>query len=252
MASGRATGFGPVVPGSNPGAPATVRTVSHANSAAVVMAGGLGTRMRSATPKHFHALLGRHMVDWVIEAARPLALESPLVVVTATASADRYERGHRSGAAAPSRHRRCRASAREALGHRRRARALGRHAAAHVVAPHRSRRGAPGCGRSRNRLDIRTGGLPCLRSSRPRRRGRRASRLWKRRTHRPSSSRAARGELVDLRLPRREPVAGARTAGAGERPGRAVPDRRGARPGRAGRQRVACPRRAATRRRPRA
>ena len=48
--------------------------------AAVVMAAGLGTRMRSATPKHLHALLGRRMVDWVIEAARPLGAD-PLVVV---------------------------------------------------------------------------------------------------------------------------------------------------------------------------
>src|SRR3982751_2709169 len=38
--------------------------------AAVVMAGGLGTRMKSAVPKHLHALLGRRMVDWVIGAAR--------------------------------------------------------------------------------------------------------------------------------------------------------------------------------------
>jgi bifunctional UDP-N-acetylglucosamine pyrophosphorylase/glucosamine-1-phosphate N-acetyltransferase len=48
--------------------------------AAVVMAGGLGTRMRSATPKHLHPLLGRRMVDWVFAAAKPLATE-PLVVV---------------------------------------------------------------------------------------------------------------------------------------------------------------------------
>src|SRR5436853_1471887 len=49
--------------------------------AAVVMAGGLGTRMRSETPKHLHPLLGRRMVDWVIEAARALD-PNPLVVVT--------------------------------------------------------------------------------------------------------------------------------------------------------------------------
>ena len=49
--------------------------------AAVVMAAGLGTRMRSATPKHLHTLLGRRMVDWVLDAARPLAAD-PLVVVT--------------------------------------------------------------------------------------------------------------------------------------------------------------------------
>jgi bifunctional UDP-N-acetylglucosamine pyrophosphorylase / glucosamine-1-phosphate N-acetyltransferase len=48
---------------------------------AVVMAAGLGTRMRSATPKHLHTLLGRRMVDWVIEAVKPLGA-SPLVVVT--------------------------------------------------------------------------------------------------------------------------------------------------------------------------
>ena len=34
--------------------------------AAVVMAAGLGTRMKSATPKHLHPLLGRSIVDWVI------------------------------------------------------------------------------------------------------------------------------------------------------------------------------------------
>ena len=38
--------------------------------AAVVMAGGLGTRMRSSLAKHLHPLLGRRMVDWVVEAAR--------------------------------------------------------------------------------------------------------------------------------------------------------------------------------------
>jgi bifunctional UDP-N-acetylglucosamine pyrophosphorylase / glucosamine-1-phosphate N-acetyltransferase len=44
------------------------------------MAGGLGTRMRSGLAKHLHPLLGRRMVDWVVEAARPLGPE-PLVVV---------------------------------------------------------------------------------------------------------------------------------------------------------------------------
>jgi bifunctional UDP-N-acetylglucosamine pyrophosphorylase / glucosamine-1-phosphate N-acetyltransferase len=58
--------------------------------AAVVLAGGLGTRMRSATPKHLHALLGRRLVDWVAEAARELE-PSPLVVVTAPAYADEFE-----------------------------------------------------------------------------------------------------------------------------------------------------------------
>jgi bifunctional UDP-N-acetylglucosamine pyrophosphorylase/glucosamine-1-phosphate N-acetyltransferase len=46
------------------------------------MAGGLGTRMRSGLAKHLHPLLGRRMVDWVVEAARPLG-PAPLVVVAA-------------------------------------------------------------------------------------------------------------------------------------------------------------------------
>jgi bifunctional UDP-N-acetylglucosamine pyrophosphorylase/glucosamine-1-phosphate N-acetyltransferase len=44
------------------------------------MAGGLGTRMRSSLAKHLHPLLGRRMIDWVVEAARPLGPD-PLVVV---------------------------------------------------------------------------------------------------------------------------------------------------------------------------
>ncbi|HZS30740.1 MAG TPA: NTP transferase domain-containing protein [Gaiellaceae bacterium] len=50
--------------------------------AAVVMAGGIGTRMKSATPKHLHPLLGRRMVDWVVEAARGAGVER--IVVTAS------------------------------------------------------------------------------------------------------------------------------------------------------------------------
>src|SRR5262245_65897310 len=58
--------------------------------AAVVLAGGLGTRMRSDTPKHFHALLGRRMVDWVVEAARAVEAD-PLVVVTSPQSASGFD-----------------------------------------------------------------------------------------------------------------------------------------------------------------
>ncbi len=55
--------------------------MSQSNPAAVVLAGGLGTRMKSDTPKHFHRILGRRMVDWVVEAARAVDAD-PLVVVT--------------------------------------------------------------------------------------------------------------------------------------------------------------------------
>ena len=50
--------------------------------AAVVMAGGIGTRMKSATPKHLHALLGRRMVDWVVDAARGAGVDRVVVVAS--------------------------------------------------------------------------------------------------------------------------------------------------------------------------
>ena len=55
-----------------------------------MLAGGLGTRMRSATPKHFHPLLGRRMVDWVVEAARSVAAD-PIVVVTSPDGASKFD-----------------------------------------------------------------------------------------------------------------------------------------------------------------
>src|SRR3954464_15179841 len=52
------------------------------NFAAVIMAAGLGTRMKSATPKHLHPLLGRRLVDWVVAAVQPTGAD-PLVLVVA-------------------------------------------------------------------------------------------------------------------------------------------------------------------------
>src|SRR3954451_7324126 len=57
--------------------------------AALVMAGGLGTRMKSVVPKHFTPILGRRMVDWVIEAGRASGAE-PLVVVASPAGRDEF------------------------------------------------------------------------------------------------------------------------------------------------------------------
>ena len=54
------------------------------------MAGGLGTRMRSAVPKHLHPLLGRRVVDWVIDAARADGAD-PIVVVASPDTRDAYE-----------------------------------------------------------------------------------------------------------------------------------------------------------------
>jgi bifunctional UDP-N-acetylglucosamine pyrophosphorylase/glucosamine-1-phosphate N-acetyltransferase len=64
--------------------------VTKPKLAAVVLAAGLGTRMHSATPKHLHPLLGRRLVDWVVEAARELG-PKPLVVVTSPGSEDAFE-----------------------------------------------------------------------------------------------------------------------------------------------------------------
>jgi bifunctional UDP-N-acetylglucosamine pyrophosphorylase/glucosamine-1-phosphate N-acetyltransferase len=58
--------------------------------AAVVMAAGLGTRMRSATPKHLHPLLGRRMVDWVIAAVKE-ADAHQIVVVASPATREDFE-----------------------------------------------------------------------------------------------------------------------------------------------------------------
>src|SRR5437868_14692995 len=50
--------------------------------AAVVMAAGEGTRMKSATPKHLHPLLGRRLVDWVIGAAQAAGVGRVVVVAS--------------------------------------------------------------------------------------------------------------------------------------------------------------------------
>jgi bifunctional UDP-N-acetylglucosamine pyrophosphorylase/glucosamine-1-phosphate N-acetyltransferase len=54
------------------------------------MAGGLGTRMKSAVPKHLHPLLGRRVVDWVLAAAQPLE-PRPLVVIASPATRDAFD-----------------------------------------------------------------------------------------------------------------------------------------------------------------
>jgi bifunctional UDP-N-acetylglucosamine pyrophosphorylase/glucosamine-1-phosphate N-acetyltransferase len=58
--------------------------------AAVVMAAGLGTRMRSSTPKHLHPLLGRRIVDWVIAAVKEVGAD-PIVVVASPGTRDGFE-----------------------------------------------------------------------------------------------------------------------------------------------------------------
>jgi bifunctional UDP-N-acetylglucosamine pyrophosphorylase/glucosamine-1-phosphate N-acetyltransferase len=50
-------------------------------TAAVIMAAGQGTRMRSSLPKILHPLLGRPMVWYAIEAARQASGATPLLVI---------------------------------------------------------------------------------------------------------------------------------------------------------------------------
>jgi bifunctional UDP-N-acetylglucosamine pyrophosphorylase/glucosamine-1-phosphate N-acetyltransferase len=64
--------------------------VTESGLAAVVLAAGMGTRMRSETPKHLHPLLGRRLVDWVVEAVGELGPE-PLVVVTSPESKGAFD-----------------------------------------------------------------------------------------------------------------------------------------------------------------
>ncbi len=64
--------------------------MSGSDLAAVVLAAGLGTRMKSTTPKHLHPVLGRRLVDWVVEAANAVG-PARLVVVASPEHADAFD-----------------------------------------------------------------------------------------------------------------------------------------------------------------
>ena len=49
--------------------------------ACLILAGGLGTRMRSSLPKVLHPACGRPLLEWVLDAVAPLGAEPTLVVV---------------------------------------------------------------------------------------------------------------------------------------------------------------------------
>ena len=50
------------------------------HSVAVILAAGLGTRMKSRTPKVLHPICGRPMLAYVIDAARAATGNKPIVV----------------------------------------------------------------------------------------------------------------------------------------------------------------------------
>ena len=93
--SGKATGFGPVIPGSNPGAPAPntdrpLPRMTHGSPlACVLLAAGQGTRMRSSTPKVLHEILGRSLIDWAVAGCLESEPDRMLVVVPPGAEAIR-------------------------------------------------------------------------------------------------------------------------------------------------------------------
>ena len=55
-----------------------------AGRAAIILAAGQGTRMKSALPKVLHKVGGRAMVDWSIDLARQVGCEKIVVVVSKT------------------------------------------------------------------------------------------------------------------------------------------------------------------------
>ena len=179
------------------------------------IAGGLGTRMSRATPKHFHPLLGRRMVDWVVEAARAVDAD-PLVVVTSPQGAGRASTGSRSPSR-PSRAERATPLAARAAGSERGRRgrpgALRRHAAA-------QRRSS--CASPARDPPARASAAATVLSFRPpdpRDYGRvirgddgSVRAIVEAARRRPRAARGRRGQLLDLRLRRRPGLARARAA----------------------------------------
>ena len=138
--------------------------------AAVVMAGGLGTRMRSALPKHLHPILGRRMVDWVLEAARPLGAD-PLVVVASPDTAAAFDGAEVAVQKRPLGTGDAVRSARDAVGDADRdPRPVGGHAAPHHEPARRPARRTGGCRHGGDGAVVRAGGRPPVRACGPERR----------------------------------------------------------------------------------
>src|SRR5262249_39225049 len=62
------------------GAEVEEATMADSKAAAIVLAAGMGTRMKSDLPKVLHAIAGRPMIAHVLESLAPLAC-APVVVV---------------------------------------------------------------------------------------------------------------------------------------------------------------------------
>ena len=196
--------------------------------------------MRSALAKHLHPILGRRMVDWVVEAARPLGPD-PLVVVASPETAAAFDGARRSPSRSSRSARATRSrSAREALADADEVLVLSGDtpllttellARAPRHAPRDASAARP-CSRSSRTTSARYGRVVRDGGRRPR------ARSSRRPTPTPEQLeiREANSSIYVFRG--RRALAGARPARAGQRPGRALPHGRRARPRRGG-QRVA-------------
>ncbi len=72
-----------------PGTAGVREATDGRGAVAVIMAGGLGTRMRSSVPKLLHSLCGRPMLSYVVEAARAATGRDPIVVTSPATAAVR-------------------------------------------------------------------------------------------------------------------------------------------------------------------
>jgi bifunctional UDP-N-acetylglucosamine pyrophosphorylase/glucosamine-1-phosphate N-acetyltransferase len=77
------------VQASLPGAKPILAGAGIGGPVAVVLAGGLGTRMRSVVPKLLHPLCGRPMLAYVLDAARAATGRDPVVVTSPATAAVR-------------------------------------------------------------------------------------------------------------------------------------------------------------------
>ena len=75
-----------------PGTAGVREATDGRGAVAVIMAGGLGTRMRSSIPKLLHPLCGRPMLSYVVEAARAATGRDPIVVTSPATAAVRAAR----------------------------------------------------------------------------------------------------------------------------------------------------------------
>src|SRR5688500_6169134 len=77
--------------------PPTVVTPPSSQVRAVILAAGLGTRMRSRTPKVLHPVCGRPMLAHVLDVASAVSAVAPIVVVSPATLAVRDAFAERAG-----------------------------------------------------------------------------------------------------------------------------------------------------------